>query len=465
MLGPTLRGMDLSSARAAPVAPVPMPAAVGLVPSAGTVGRPVPFAPPRGPRPPKRLVVGHGWRRVNGTVVAVTVAAFSASAAISFAALRYAPTSPAQGFVVLAWLVGMALAGALVWRARYPVAICIAASVSALLLPLDTFAALLALTWVIARSSTRTAWACGALTGVATGVALLRDALRDGEAVLFSLTDAETGATSYLLPVGYVLVGVLFVATAVATGLVRRYRGTATRAQAEVQVQAQVAQELRTELTRQDERDLIAREMHDTVAHHLSLVSLQAASLEVTSADPDVDVPQAARAMRSSAHQALEEMRALISTLRDSAARLGAEAYAGPAPTLADLPVLVASAREAGADVTASVFVTDGATAPPALTRAVYRMVQESLTNAVKHAPGARVEIEVRAAPGAGVLVRARNPMVPVAPRDTPPAGSGAGLVGMRERAESLGGTFEAGVLEGWFLVQAHLPWRASGSG
>ncbi len=407
------------------------------------------------------------------------ICAFSMTAAIAYTSEDLgAPQSGARlGLVVLAWVGGLGACVLLVLRRRYPVLVTVTAGLAALVLPIDSLAVLVALPWVIARRPARTGWWCGALAAAGTGVALLRDAMRGPEDALFSLVDQATGDSQMLPPAGYVVFGLLFLTVSAGWGLVRRSREAAARAAQGQHQQAQVARELRaelsTELTRQDERDLIARELHDTVAHHLSVVSLRASALEVTADVPDVR--DAARSMRSSAHEALEEMRDLIAVLRDAQVPI----TPGPMPgrTLTDLPELLESAREGGADVTATVFVTDGGAAPATLTRAVYRVVQESLTNALKHAPGARVELDVRAAPGDGAHVRVRNRLAapravppagfPVPPQDDSPAatGSGTGLVGMRERAATLGGTVEAGPDGDWWVVTAHLPWPAAAVG
>jgi signal transduction histidine kinase len=400
---------------------------------------------------------------VLGTVAAVLTAGFSSLVAVAFAGNAATAAGGTQAWAILGMLVGLLGAAALVWRARYPLPICLATSAAALLLPLDAFAPLLALTWVIARRPRAQAWGAGVAVAAATAMSLWRDEAREGDAVIFSSTN-QAGDTTYLTTAGYVVLGVLLLGVAVAAGLARRYAGHAHRAAGVAAEQTRTAQALRTELSRQEEREAIAREMHDTVAHHLSLVSLHAAALEVTAGDPATDVPAAARSMREAAHRALEEMRTLVASLRDAT-----EApEPGTAPALAELPRLVGDARDAGADVTATLYVADEAQAPPALARAVYRIVQESLTNVLKHAPGERVEIDVRAArgPGVDVVVRNRMPAVPPADAGSPLAGAGggAGLLGMSERARALGGTFEAGAADGWFAVRAHLPWSAPGA-
>ncbi|GAA3809771.1 two-component sensor histidine kinase [Cellulomonas soli] len=405
-----------------------------------------------------------------GTAAVIGVSAFSSIVAVAFASSgRYRDGSSAL-LDMVCLLALTAVAASLIWRRRWPVAICLGASAVALVLPLDAFASLVALTWVYAQARHRTVLLCTGASVVAVAVSLGRDLAREGEAVIFSTTIQETGERFELMPIGYAIIGVLMVAGAVAVGLVRRYRTDARAARDAATAEAKQAaalrsqaDHLRTELSRQDERELIAREMHDTVAHHLSLVSLHASVLEVTADDPGVDVGASARSMRGEASRALDEMRTLIAALRTAGDGL-AEQYAGPAPRLADLPGLVDDARRAGVDIGATVFVDQGDSAPPALTRAVYRVVQESLTNAMKHGPGGRVDVEVRARPGNGVDVVVHNALAQSQGLGAASSGGtgGAGLIGMRERVEALDGTFSAEAQDGRFVVRAHLPWVGS---
>ncbi|GEL94823.1 sensor histidine kinase [Cellulomonas composti] len=384
----------------------------------------------------------------------MSAVAFSGLVAVAFDSLGRGDGAWAALVGVIAFAVVGANATAMVWRARFPVVICAATAAAAVVVPVDALAPLIALSWVIATRRARTAVLCGLATAAAVGVSLARDAAREGEAVVFAVTSSTTDERSYLLPAGYVALGVTFLVVAVAAGMVRRtltyersVAQVASRRADELRTQAD---ELRTELSRQDERELIAREMHDTVAHHLSLVSLHASALEVTAPDPEVG--EAARSMRSSARRALDEMRALIASLRTQG-----ETFDGPVPTLADLARLLDEARTAGLDVAPTFFVSDAVQAPPALTRAVYRIVQEALTNVIKHAPGARADVSLTAAPGAGVDLVVRN-RLRAAPADA--TGARAGLAGMRERAEALGGRFDAGIEREDFVVRVHLPWE-----
>lgn len=411
--------------------------------------------------PPAAVPVWRVWLGWLGTVVAVAASLFWSLIDTAFASHGGNATVVLRGMVAM--LAGLGIAVLLIWRRSLAVVVCLTSAATSVLLPIGAFATLLSLTWVYASARIRTVIACTAAAGVALGVTLGRDFAREGADVMWAATDATTGERSYLTGTGYVVMGLVVLVVAVAVGLARRFQSDAGRARAAAAREARQAaalrsqaDDLRTEVSRQDERELIAREMHDTVAHHLSLVSLHASALEVTADDPATDVPEAARSMRTTAHRALEEMRTLITSLRTAGDTL-AEQYEGPAQRLGDLPDLVDRARDAGVDIGASVFVDQADDAPPALTRAVYRVVQESLTNTMKHAPGARVDVDVRARPGRGIDVVVRNALVDAGGAPTPRGG--AGIIGMRERALALGGTFAAGAEGRDFVVRVHLPW------
>ena len=199
-----------------------------------------------------------------------------------------------------------------------------------------------------------------------------------------------------------------------------------------------------------EERARIAREMHDVVAHHMSMIAVRAetAPYRVT------DLPESAReelaTIANAARTALADMRRLLGVLR---AEDGA-APTGPQPGLADLDDLVATAREAGLEVAFTIEVeTD---VPETVGLAAYRIVQEALANAARHAPGGPVTIDARGFSDRLELV-VRN-------RRTAPAttGGGHGLIGMHERATLLGGTLTAGPDRFDFVVEATLPFGQS---
>jgi signal transduction histidine kinase len=237
--------------------------------------------------------------------------------------------------------------------------------------------------------------------------------------------------------------------------IVQSLRERAERAEAE--------QRLRAEQARHAERARIAREMHDVLAHRISLIALQAGGLEVRPDLPAGEVKESAQLIRSTARHALEELRDVIGVLRDDPAGAGpAEAPNAPQPTLRDIPKLVEDSRKAGANVTLTMAVDGAEHAPGPLARAAYRIVQEALTNVNKHGRGTETTVRVAGGMGKGLRVTVRN-RLPVGGRREPALpGSGRGLVGLAERVTLVGGTLSHGpTLEGTFMVDAKLEWPA----
>src|SRR5829696_3575016 len=208
------------------------------------------------------------------------------------------------------------------------------------------------------------------------------------------------------------------------------------------------------EEARAAERRRIAREMHDVLAHRLSLLSVHAGALEFRPDAPADEVAEAAGVIRESARSALDELRGVIGVLRED----GGESLTGPPqPTLADVAALVDESRAAGMRITARIELGDAAP-PAAVGRTAYRIVQEGLTNARKHAPGAAVTLTVQA-PDGDLQVEVRS-LAPVAVAAvSPPPGAGTGLIGLTERVALAGGDLEHGVdADGAFVVRARLP-------
>ena len=190
------------------------------------------------------------------------------------------------------------------------------------------------------------------------------------------------------------------------------------------------------------------------LAHRLSLLSVHAGALEFNSDAPAEEVAEAAGVIRESARAALEELRGVIGVLREDT---GESLTQPPQPTLADLPVLVDESRAAGMRITARLELGE-VTPPAALGRTAYRVVQEGLTNARKHAPGAAVTLVVDAT-GGDVRVEVRS-LAPVSVASASPLpGAGTGLIGLAERVTLAGGELESGVdEEGAFVLRARLP-------
>ncbi|MFC4117954.1 sensor histidine kinase [Nonomuraea zeae] len=217
---------------------------------------------------------------------------------------------------------------------------------------------------------------------------------------------------------------------------------------------AEAEQGRRVAEARMAERRQLAREMHDVLAHRLSLVATHAGALEYRPDSSPEQLARAAGVVRSGVHQALEELRQVIGLLREDDDLLDELA---PRPTLADVPLLVDEALQAGQAVQLS-DETTGAALPAAAGRTGYRVVQEGLTNARKHAPGQPVEVLLRGTPGTRLLIDIRNPLP--APGSAPAApGSGVGLVGLTERVRLAGGQLDHHSSGRQFQLQAWLPW------
>ncbi|MEY9815284.1 sensor histidine kinase [Streptomyces albogriseolus] len=224
-------------------------------------------------------------------------------------------------------------------------------------------------------------------------------------------------------------------------------RDRARRAETEARLRAEQAQRLA--------REAIAREMHDVLAHRLTLLSVHAGALEFRPDAPRDEIARAAGVIRESAHEALQDLREIIGVLRAG----DSEDAGRPQPTLAALDALVAESLQAGMKVTLEQRVTDAGSVPASVGRTAYRIAQEGLTNARKHAPGTEVTVSVAGGPGEDLTVTVHNP-APEA--DVPPVpGAGQGLIGLTERATLAGGSLEHGPTpEGGFEVRARLPWQ-----
>lgn len=246
-----------------------------------------------------------------------------------------------------------------------------------------------------------------------------------------------------------------FVGTSLWWGLtVRAHKETADAERARARALSLVA-ELDRQAAVADERKAMARDLHDVIAGHLSAIALQSeAALGSLDGAADPRLAGVLGAIRTNSVEALREMRTMIGLLRRED---DAEQTTAPG-RLAQLPGLVTAARQAGMPV--QVRLDLGETAPAgAVDQAAYRIVQEAVTNVMKHAPGQEVDIDVHTESAALVLT-VRNPLGagPPAPETTTDR---RGLSNMRERAAALGGTLRAGPEAGAWWVRARLPLAA----
>jgi signal transduction histidine kinase len=253
-----------------------------------------------------------------------------------------------------------------------------------------------------------------------------------------------------------ILVGILLFGFAVGWGLFVRVRRDLIDQLHERAARLEEEGRLRADQARAAERERIAREMHDVLAHRISLLSLHAGALEYRPDAPPAEIEATAAVVRESAAAALEELRDVIGVLRE-----GTESEARPPqPTLADLPALIEESKAAGMRIEDELELPDEDQVPAATARTAYRIVQEGLTNARKHAPGTLVRVRVIAGDEAiAIEVRNRAPLSPLAAPALP--GAGSGLIGLGERVDLAGGELRHEfAADGDFVLAVTLPWE-----
>ncbi|PWJ26920.1 signal transduction histidine kinase [Branchiibius hedensis] len=350
------------------------------------------------------------------------------------------------------------LAALTVWRGRWPVQLSLIASILTILLPLGGMVPTV-LMFNVLISDVRRGWrvGCSAMAILAIFVSIWRDtqhrshdtsfwrnvlAMRDGQDFPWWLVVALTAL------IAAVVIGI--------AAFVRDWRrGHQAERDAE-----EARGELTTQLLRQQEREEVAREVHDALGHRLSLLNLHASALEMQ-AKGNEPLARSARVVQENAQQSAADLRALLAVLRDPKTP---ELHDG-LPGLADLPQLLEETRLAGTPITASFFVDDSGPLNPEFSRDCYRIVQELLTNARKHAPGEPLRIHIDVTPQHGADITAVNQLSPATPDEFT---EGNGLLGIRERARRTGGDAEAAIEHNVstgsgdtavFRTTVHLPW------
>ena len=245
-------------------------------------------------------------------------------------------------------------------------------------------------------------------------------------------------------------VSILFVTLLIAFGYLL---GTRRRLKSALVEGWRREQEEQARSTLLEERARIARELHDVVAHHMSVIAVRAETAPFRIPGLPDAVKDDMAETSAIAREALTEMRRLLGVLRGA----DSDAERAPQPGMDRLEGLVAAVRGAGLAVDLRV-VGDQRPLPSGVELSAYRIMQEALSNTLRHAPGARAAVEVHYQPGR-LWLQVRNGPPPVAGGPPPPAAPGHGIVGMRERATMLGGTLAAGpTADGGYLVEATLP-------
>ncbi|TBT82497.1 two-component sensor histidine kinase [Propioniciclava sinopodophylli] len=380
-------------------------------------------APPLAPAPPRVVV----W-----TVAVLAFLYYLTPIAARLAAGRPLPWS----LVLLLVLPAIAALVALPWRERAPIAIALV--IAALWVPSPGVlgAAIVAQESVARRRSLTSALTTGAVLIAAKVLELFASA-------------SGAAATAISFELALAIAGVV-IATLV--GLLASSRAQAQHDRESAEQARREAEASRINEARMAERERIAREMHDVVAHRLSLVALHAGGLVYRTNLTADEAQAAARMIQLNAQASLDELRTMLATLRGSEAP-----PEPPQPTLAELDVLLADAEDIGQLVTVT-HIGDLEAVATHASRQSFRIVQECLTNARKHAPGAPVHLSLTARDEV-LHLRVSNPLADLAIPDA--SGSRLGLVGIAERVGLVGGTLTHGVRDGQFVVDAALPWGA----
>ena len=421
-------------------------------------------------------------------------------------------------------LTGLGLLVAFFLRRRWPVPITVVSALASVVAALDTTVGLIAFTTVVRRSRSLrdpVPWATGALLAVGTLTALFRDASygATGSSMIGAFNSSpDPHAVTHVSVLQVLFLAVVAMSLPVGVGLWLRARDgerkarrraqeaadASAQAERAAQEQTRTSTRLADTVSLQAERERVAREVHDGLGHRLSLLALHAAALEqgVLETSESSNAPEgsqapdsagavgeddpraAAQRVRQEAQGAMRDLRSLLAVLREPVGAVE------PAPRLEDLREVVDGVLAARQPLSSSIYLDRAAQADEVLSRAVYRIVQESLTNARKHSPGTSVQLRVEGGPDTGIDITCSNRISRTEPEAQDPepyevpqasgtgrgaasgpgvvvgdAQGGSGLRGMAQRAAICGGTFHAGPDgQGRFVVSAHLPWRSAES-
>ncbi|KAB8289173.1 histidine kinase [Bifidobacterium ramosum] len=436
----------------------------------------------------------------------IPTSAFMCLTQVSFTAERLDPSlGLLYPWLMVSTLMTLAWPFVLLKRGVYPEPVFWICLAVVLVFPYDPLLMLMALTALVARRSATVRIVRAVAVAVPVAVwAQVRDAMRPAGTSfwheLFSARSSDaarvtTNETAIVLTA--VATGLIGVAVATLIGLHIRSRARLTQADAQTQAAQHHVRHLQHDLDDQKLADAIAAEAHDTLAHSLSLIALNASALQaeanrLAASSPDDDaaigadiasVAAKADEIRRQAAGALDEAHAIIDMLRHPQ-----QAWEQLAPTddtaltRESLDALITDARQAGARVNTWIDIRQLGDLDESIGKVAYRAIQESLTNALRHAAGMPISLEVTVSPQTGVHVHASNPVAPTSPPTAitssadadlhagdpaaPETRIGSGLPGLTARVHAVGGSCRYGVDgRGMFHVDVALPWTATASG
>lgn len=368
-------------------------------------------------------------------------------------------------------VLGVVTVPLLIWRRRWPVAVALATAAA---MPFSSFAMVAYLYTLVSLATRRRIVPILVVLGLLPVVSWVGQYVMDHWVV-----PTEIGVSAD--PLGFLSTQVMLILASLVFVLLGWNMGARRELAWSAEQQARIAERehtARLAQARLSERAAIAREMHDALGHRLSVVSMHAGALAYRQDLSADQMRDASSTIAKQAKTALEDLREILGVLRstetpespvplvDAGGPLPAHSSPAEGHRVSDLrrlPALVAEASGYGSTIDLQVpdpvWEQASKALPSATSRHAFRVVQEAVTNAVKHAPGQPVLIELGGAPGRGLTLRVVNPLPGPgeAPRDV--VSGGLGLAGMTERIELARGQLSAGEQDGEFVVQAWLPW------
>ncbi len=361
--------------------------------------------------------------------------------------------------VGIGFVLGVAGGVSLVWRHQHPWVVLAITLVGPLFFPTDATAALIAV-FAVARIARGPRLAAAAAAGfVGCAISLSYAAFRDRGYYVLTMGTMEPQGGSAVVQYDVAiwipwLVAAVMVGIVVALSLLIRTRTELVEAEHVRDLATEKTDVMRDEMIRTEERTRIARDMHDTIAASLSRISLFAGGLQVSAADNPEKVVNTAAMIRTTAHEALDELKGIVGVLRGNGDRREHGGHQG----IDAIGDLVNSARAAGIHCRLESELLPGDVGMLA-GHVCYRVVQESLTNVQKYASDQMLVISVTGSPHDGIRILARNKLSELAPMTS--IGSRSGLRGLAEQAREIGGKVEAGALGDDFLVSCWVPWSS----
>ena len=401
-----------------------------------------------------------------------------------------------SGYAGAASVVGLALAVAVIWRHRYPVPLAAAGVVGSVAFQLGPTAALIGFMSVVLWRPMQQWWMVGLPVAAVTLWRVWVDVTATPRTASFwrTLVEPASGSVPWYVAV---ILALALLAGFGGAGLWLRTRSELASANRVVAAERHQVSTLTDQVSRQAERERLAREIHDGLGHNLSILSVHAGALEAmaqrVAASPDGaadgtprgadpvtgQLQESAKVVRETAARSVAELHSLLDLLRNP----DDADLAAPTKTLRDVRSLIDESVTAGMPLIATVYVDDSLAVDAHIAQAAYRIVQELLTNARKHAATIPVRLTMSGSPAEGALVIATANHLPTQGSGRPagpnldgshggsgPAGAregerddaraGTGLSGIRERVERYGGDMAAGVDPyGVFRVSVRLPW------